>query len=155
MQRTIRALASLTLISLLAACVITPPPRTRAGTPRPTPREAVTPRDAGTPHDAGTPRDAATPHDAAAPRDATTPPDAATLRYGQVNERIDNLNRRIDGRVTAGFYAPADGSALHHRLDVIREEGRDIAAQHGGGLSGDEQGVLNQELDAAARAIGE
>ncbi|KGW52130.1 putative lipoprotein [Burkholderia pseudomallei MSHR684] len=30
-----------------------------------------------------------------------------------------------------------------------------MAAQHGGGLSGDEQRVLNQELDVAARAIGE
>ena len=30
-----------------------------------------------------------------------------------------------------------------------------MSAQHSGGLSGDEQRVLNQELDTAARAIGE
>jgi hypothetical protein len=44
---------------------------------------------------------------------------------------------------------------LHHRLDVIRQEAHDMAAQHGGGLSAEEQRVLNQELDNAAHAIGE
>ena len=39
--------------------------------------------------------------------------------------------------------------------DVIRQEAHDKAAQHGGGLSSDEQRVLNQELDNAAHAIGE
>jgi hypothetical protein len=38
---------------------------------------------------------------------------------------------------------------------VIRREAHDMAAQHGGGLTADEQRVLNQELDNAAHAIGE
>jgi hypothetical protein len=38
---------------------------------------------------------------------------------------------------------------------VIRHEAHDMAAQHGGGLTADEQRVLNQELDNAAHAIGE
>ncbi|EGC99299.1 hypothetical protein B1M_37311, partial [Burkholderia sp. TJI49] len=54
-----------------------------------------------------------------------------------------------------GYYPPPYGAQLHHRLDVIRQESNDMSAQHGGGLSGDEQRVLNQELDTAARAIGE
>jgi hypothetical protein len=93
------------------------------------------------------------PPRASAPR--PNPHEFATQRYGQINERIDNLSRRIDGHVDAGAYPPPDGMALHHRLDVIREEARDMSAGHGGGLSGDEQHVLDQELDAAARAIGE
>ena len=75
-------------------------------------------------------------------------------RFGQVDERIDNLNRRIDERVSQGYYPPATGGALHHRLDVIRQEMGDMASQHDGGLSPGEQRILNQELDGAARAIG-
>ena len=82
------------------------------------------------------------------------PHEVADQRFGQINERLDNLSRRIDWRVNQGYYPPPQGSALHHRLDVIRQEARDMAYQHGGGLSGDEQRTLNQELDGAARAIG-
>ena len=79
----------------------------------------------------------------------------AIQRLNQVYGRIDNLNRRIDNRVNQGYYPPPQGGALHHRLDVIRQEAHDMAAQHGGGLSSDEQRVMNQELDGAAHAIGE
>lgn len=116
MQRFIRALAGLVLVSSLAACVVSqpaPPP------PHPDQHEI------------------------------------AIQRLNQVYGRIDNLNRRIDNHVNQGFYPPPQGGALHHRLDVIRQEAHDMAAQHGGGLSGDEQRVLNQELDGAAHAIGE
>jgi hypothetical protein len=116
MQRFIRALAGLALVSSMAACVTTPPP------PPP-------------PHPDG--------HE------------IAMQRLRQVEGRTDNLSRRIDAHVNAGAYPPPQGGALHHRLDVIRQEAHDMAAQHGGGLSGDEQRVLNQELDGAAHAIGE
>ncbi|RFU47449.1 hypothetical protein [Paraburkholderia sp. DHOC27] len=85
-------------------------------------------------------------------------PDAheiAVQRLRQVDGRADNLGHRIDNHVNKGFYPPPQGDALHHRLDVIRQEAHDMAAQHGGGLSGEEQRVLNQELDGAAHAIGE
>lgn len=90
-----------------------------------------------------------------APAPRPNPQQIADQRFSQVNGRIDNLSRRIDARVNQGYYPPPQGGALHHRLDVIRQEARDMAAQHGGGLSGDEQHVLNQELDNAAHAIGE
>jgi curli biogenesis system outer membrane secretion channel CsgG len=93
------------------------------------------------------------PQPASAPR--PSPQQIADQRLHQVEGRIDNLGRRIDNRVNQGYYPPPQGGALHHRLDVIRQEARDMAAQHGGGLSGDEQRVLNQELDNAARAVGE
>jgi hypothetical protein len=85
-------------------------------------------------------------------------PDAheiAVQRLRQVDGRADNLGRRIDAHVNQGMYPPPQGDALHHRLDVIRREAHDMATQHGGGLSGDEQRVLNQELDGAAHAIGD
>ncbi|TDG07889.1 hypothetical protein E1N52_13985 [Paraburkholderia guartelaensis] len=96
-----------------------------------------------------------------APRPAPPPPpgpnphEVAVDRLHQVDNRIDNLGHRIDMRVSQGYYPPPQGGALHHRLDTIRGEAHDMAAQHGGGISPDEQRVLNQELDTAARAIGE
>lgn len=84
-----------------------------------------------------------------------TPREIAAERLHQVDGRIDNLGHRIDMRVSQGYYPPPQGGALHHRLDEIRGEAHNMASQHGGGLSPDEQRVLNQELDQAAHAIGE
>ncbi|RQH06080.1 hypothetical protein [Paraburkholderia dinghuensis] len=83
------------------------------------------------------------------------PHDAAVERLRQVDGRIDNLGHRLDTRVNQGYYPLPQGNALHHRLDEIRNEAHDMAGQHGGGISPDEQRVLNEELDTAARAIGE
>lgn len=91
----------------------------------------------------------------ATPTARPNPRELALQRYGQINERLDNLGRRIDWHVNNGYYPPPQGNALHRRLDVLRSEARDMASQHGGGLSGEEQRVLNHELDGAARAIGE
>jgi len=125
MQRSIRALVYCALVSMLAACAVSPPPRRRAPPPPPPP-----------------------------PVVRPNPHEAELARRAQVDERIDNLNRRIDERVSQGYYPPPTGAGLHHRLDVIHQEISDMAAQHGGGLSGDEERVSNQELDGAARAIG-
>ncbi|PMS22743.1 hypothetical protein C0Z18_04595 [Trinickia dabaoshanensis] len=126
MQRSIRALVYCALVSTLAACVVTPPPPRRHPPPPPPPPVVVRPN----------------PHE------------AELARRAEVDERIDNLSRRIDQRVDQGYYPPPTGAALHHRLDVIRQETGDMAGQHGGGISADEQRVINQELDGAARAIG-
>ncbi|MBN3802622.1 hypothetical protein GXB81_06075 [Paraburkholderia sp. Ac-20336] len=90
-----------------------------------------------------------------APHPGPSPQQIADQRLRQVDGRIDNLSHRIDAHVNQGYYPPPQGGALHHRLDTIRQEAHDMAAQHGGGLSADEQRVLNQELDNAAHAIGE
>ena len=87
------------------------------------------------------------------PGPTVSPHEMAVRRFEQVNGRIDNMGRNIDSRVNQGHYPPPEGAALHHRLDTIRQESRDMAAQHGGGLNGEEQRVLNQELDTAAAAI--
>jgi hypothetical protein len=99
------------------------------------------------------PRQMIAPVPVPAPR--PNPRDVARERFNQVNGRIDNLGRRVDGHVNAGYYPPPQGDALHRRLEVIRQETRDMAAQHGGGLSEEEQRVLNHELDSTARAIGD
>jgi hypothetical protein len=126
MKTMVRALACSALIASLSACVVNQPPP---------PRQVVVP--------------------APAPVVRPNPREVALERFGQVNSRIDNLGRRIDWHVNGGYYPPPQGNALHHRLDVIRQEARDMAAQHGGGLSEEEQRVLNHELDGTARAIGE
>ena len=77
----------------------------------------------------------------------------AVHRMDQVNGRINTLWHHVDQRVSQGFYPPPQGDAFHHRLDVVRQESRDMASQHGGGLSGEEQHTLNGELDGLQRAI--
>lgn len=112
MSRFPRMLAAGALLSMFAACTVTPPARP-----------------------------------------ARTQHEIAAQRLHQVDGRADNLGRRIDTHVSEGRYPPPQGEALHHRLDVIRGEARDMAAKHGGGLTPDEQRVLNEELDTAAHAI--
>ncbi|MGZ2743248.1 hypothetical protein [Burkholderia stagnalis] len=132
MQRLIRAAVCCALVSSLAACIVQPQQRRPAPQPRPAPQ--VNPPVSPPP----------------------APPQVVGYeRMQQIQNRIDNLGRRIDARVNGGYYPPPQGAALHRRLDVIRQESTDMAAQHNGGLSADEQRVLNQELDTAARAIGE
>jgi hypothetical protein len=81
------------------------------------------------------------------------PREAAAHRFDQVGGRVNELSHRIDAHVDQGYYPPPVGHDLHHRLDVIWQEARDMASQHGGGLSGEEHRTLNQELDGVAHAI--
>jgi cell division septum initiation protein DivIVA len=74
-------------------------------------------------------------------------------RLQAVMQRIDGLHKNIGVRVNAGAYPAATGDALHRRLEVIRQEASDMASQHGGGISSDEQRLLGQELDMANRVI--
>ncbi|CAB3698873.1 hypothetical protein [Trinickia soli] len=132
MQRSIRVLVCCALMSALAACVAPRPPHRRVPPPPPPPpvvRPVPNPPN-------------------------VVPHEADMARYAQVEERIDSLHRRIDERVNQGYYPRPAGGSLHHRLDVIHQELHDMADQHEGGLSADEQRVLNQELDGATRAIG-
>ncbi|WP_246796379.1 hypothetical protein [Burkholderia perseverans] len=135
MQRLIRTAVGAALVASLAACVITPPPPAKRPAPRPRPTQPA-------------------PAQPLPPPPQPAPPPIGVERMNDVLGRIDSLGRRIDTRVNGGDYPPPQGQALHRRLDVIRQEATDMGAQHGGGLTADEQRVLNQELDTAARAIG-
>lgn len=92
-------------------------------------------------------------HLAPRPVPGPTPHDISMERLHQVDGRIENLGHRIDTHVSQGIYPPPQGAALHHHLDEIRGEAHNMAEQHGGGLSPDEQRVLNEELDTAAHAV--
>ncbi|AEA58822.1 hypothetical protein ACS0ZG_01610 [Burkholderia gladioli] len=133
MQRLIRAALGAALVASLAACVVTPPPKRPAPRPRPVQPIPVQPPP---------------------PPPQPAPPPIGVERMNGILGRIDSLGNRIDSRVNGGAYPPPQGEALHRRLEVIRQEANDMSAQHGGGLTADEQRVLNQELDTAARAIG-
>jgi len=76
-------------------------------------------------------------------------------RAEQIEQRIDHESRSIDAHVAQGYYPPPRGNQLHQRLAAIQQEEHDMAAQHGGGLSGEEQRTLNQELDGTAQVIGQ
>ncbi|MFC0402558.1 hypothetical protein [Paraburkholderia rhizosphaerae] len=89
----------------------------------------------------------------AAPGPGPDPHQVAMQRFEQVDGRINNMSRHIDARVNQGYYPPPEGGALHRRLDVIRHQAREMAEHRGGGLSGDEQRTLNEELDSTAIAI--
>ncbi len=109
------ALAACT--SLLAACVVTPPP---PAYPAPEPDPHI----------------------------------AALHRAEQVQHRIEHESHAIDAHVAQGYYPPPQGYQLHQQLAAIEHEKQDMAAHHGGGLSGEEQRTLNEQLDATARNIG-
>jgi len=89
------------------------------------------------------------------PPPAPDPHIAAMRRAEQIEVRIDHESHSIDGHVAQGFYPPPQGARLHQRLAGIQQEEHDMAAQRGGGLSGEEQRALNQQLDATAQVIGQ
>jgi hypothetical protein len=90
---------------------------------------------------------------AVAPPAAPNPHEIAVHRYAQVEGRLNDMSHHIDQHVDRGYYPPREGDALHHRLDMIRQQANQMAAQRGGGLSGDEQRTLNDELDTESIAI--
>jgi len=75
-------------------------------------------------------------------------------RFDQVQGRLAEEFHRIDVRQSQGYIDPYRADGLRDRLRRIRQEANDMASQHRGGLSGDEQHTLNEELGAAARDIG-
>lgn len=77
----------------------------------------------------------------------------AIERRDQIEHRLANESREIDNHVNQGYYPPPHGYDLHRRLNAIAQESHDMEAQHGGGLSPDEQRALNQELDQMHQMI--
>ena len=120
-------LPRLTLCAVLAAsmagCVVAPPQQTRTVVVR---------------------------EPAPAPAPAPVDPRA---RFDQVQGRLAEEFHRVDGRQSQGYIDPYRGDGLRDRLRRIRQETNDMASQHNGGLSGDEQHALNDELGAVARDI--
>lgn len=83
-----------------------------------------------------------------------TPYQVSLQRKAQIEHRIATQHHRIDARVSQGYIDPGYGGALHRRVDAIQRELNDMASQQGGGISGEEQRVLNEQLDGNSRRIG-
>ncbi|AXV76855.1 MULTISPECIES: hypothetical protein [Ralstonia solanacearum species complex] len=74
-------------------------------------------------------------------------------RFEQVQGRLAEESHRIDVRQQQGYIDPYRADGLRDRLRRIRQEAGDMASQHYGGLSGDEQRALNEELGGLSRDI--
>ena len=76
-------------------------------------------------------------------------------RREQVNDRLQNQNRRINNELKEGEITKGQANALHHEDHQIRQEERDMASQDGGHITKSEQRVLNQQENKVSRQIGQ
>ena len=75
-------------------------------------------------------------------------------RRDQVNDRLENQNKRIHNEVKEGELSKSQAAALHKDDRQIRQEERDIASQDGGHITKQEQKTLNQQENAVSKEIG-
>ena len=75
-------------------------------------------------------------------------------RREQVNDRLENQNRRINREVKEGELTKAQAHKLHAEDRKIRQEERDMASLNGGHITKGEQRVLNQQENAVSKQIG-
>lgn len=75
-------------------------------------------------------------------------------RREQVNNRLNNQNKRIHNEVKEGEISKAQAKTLHKDDHAIRQEERDMAKQNGGHITKSEQAVLNQQENGVSRQIG-
>jgi hypothetical protein len=76
-------------------------------------------------------------------------------RRDQVNDRLENQNRRINTEVREGEITKRQAKKLHTEDHQIRQEERDMAAQNHGHITKVEQRVLNQQENQVSRQIGQ
>jgi hypothetical protein len=76
-------------------------------------------------------------------------------RRDQVNDRLQNQNRRINKELKEGEITKQQANQLHRDDRQIRQEERDMASQNGGHITKSEQKVLNQQLNAVSKQIGQ
>src|SRR5579863_106992 len=75
-------------------------------------------------------------------------------RRDQVNDRLQNQNKRIHNEVKEGEISKKQANALHKQDHQIRQEERDMASQNGGHITKQEQGTLNQQENHVSKEIG-
>lgn len=76
-------------------------------------------------------------------------------RRDQVNDRLQNQNKRIHKEVKEGEISKKQASALHKQDHQIRQEERDMASQNGGHITKQEQRTLNQQENHVSKEIGQ
>ncbi len=75
-------------------------------------------------------------------------------RRDQVNDRLENQNRRINREYREGEISRGQARALHWEDRQVRREERTMASLNGGHITRSEQRVLNQQENAISRQIG-
>jgi uncharacterized protein HemX len=76
-------------------------------------------------------------------------------RRDQVNDRLQNQNKRINREVKEGELSKKQAAKLHRDDRQIRKEERLMASQNGGHITKQEQRTLNQQENAVSRQIGQ
>ncbi len=76
-------------------------------------------------------------------------------RRDQVNDRLQNQNKRIHREVKEGELNKKQAAKLHRDDRQIRKEERLMASQNGGHITKQEQRTLNQQENAVSRQIGQ
>lgn len=74
-------------------------------------------------------------------------------RRKEVNNRLNNQNRRINKKVSEGKMSKGEAKKLHQEDRNIRQEERDMAKQNGGHITKQEQAALNQQENKNSREI--
>jgi hypothetical protein len=75
-------------------------------------------------------------------------------RRDQVNNRLENQDKRIKNEVKDGKITQQQAANLHQEDHQIRQEERDMASQNGGHITQLEQKTLNQQEDTVSKEIG-
>lgn len=76
-------------------------------------------------------------------------------RRAEVNNRLENQDRRIDHEVKDGDMSHAEAAKLHREDRHIRNEERTMAAEHDGHITKQEQQKLNRQENSVSRQIGQ
>jgi len=79
--------------------------------------------------------------------------DQSHPRRAEVNDRLNNQDRRINTERRDGDVTGAQAAQLHRDDRQIAQEERDMASQDGGHITRGEQGVLNQQENAVSHQI--
>ncbi|HXN14944.1 MAG TPA: hypothetical protein VN878_01120 [Usitatibacter sp.] len=75
-------------------------------------------------------------------------------RRDQVNDRLENQNKRINQELKEGDITKKQARRLHRQDRQIRKEERLMAKQNGGHITKQEQKVLNQQENKLSTQIG-
>jgi hypothetical protein len=75
-------------------------------------------------------------------------------RREQVNDRLQNQNRRINQEVRQGKITQGQAQQLHQEDHAIRQEERTMSKLNNGHITGAEQKSLNQQENAVSQQIG-
>lgn len=75
-------------------------------------------------------------------------------RRAEVNQRLNNQDKRINKEVKEGEMSKAKATRLHKNDRHIRKEERAMASQNGGHITKQEQKTLNRQENAVSKQIG-